>query len=540
MFEPVSLEVSYEEPVYGEPGEDGVAPIVEYVSKTRLEPASLDFDEFVAGMWLKGVKFGIDEKPVRRVIASGETVRMEVAHYLEPTEGRDAEIMEVSNHLHRDDAPKILANGRTDLRMFKNRFPQMSKGERLIKKVPRELGKQGRYVTGEAIEPRMPDDMDMSTLTALGVSVEQGSDGEYIVAILDGFLVLDEHSNKMSVVEKIENQGGISARTTGDLDLDVNEFIEHGEVQEGREVKGKNMTFMADVYGSVVSESGNIRIDGNLTGGRAETLGGNITTGARVSRAVVVARAGEVTAKFCESSTIMGKVVHVEHAVNCELIADELHADVIEGCMVAARNIRIVSADERRGKETLVTALIPDFSGFDQYVATQKKDIVEAQVSIEDRTREISQLKSAPELARYLVLDEKIKSGEIFLTDEQARNWQKLVMKQAKAVNQMAQLEQEIAELRLTIGEAEQEISASLTEREAMGEGIACVIEKIAGQTIVQTMKSRNGMMMFGGLQGVDIRSLLLKVDSNKARVFSGDAGAIDWKFQDASKKDAS
>lgn len=532
VFEPVTLEVAYEEPVYGEPGEDGVAPITEYVSKTRPEPASLDFDEFVADMWLKGLKFGIDEGAVRKVIASGETIRMPIAHYLEPTEGRDAEILEISNHLHRDDSPKILANGKADLRMFKNRFPQMSKGERLIKKIPRELGKQGRKVTGEAIEPRLPDDLDLDALVSFGTNVERKPDGEYVVATMDGFLIIDEHSNKISVVEKIENKGGISARTTGDLALAVDEFIEHGEVQEGRAVEGKHMTFLADVYGRILSQGGNIRIDGNLTGGRAESLGGNIALGKRVSRAVAVARGGEVTAKFCESSLIVGKVVRIEHAVNCEIIADEAYVDVAEGCMIAARNIKIVSADERRGRETLVTVMIPDFSRFDQYIAKLEGDIAKARLDIESNAREIGASKSDPDLAKYLVLDEKIRSGAIFLTDEQARNWQKLVAKHAKAINHVTKLEADTAELERSIAEAEEEIAANKLDRDATGEGITCTIEQVTGPTVGQTMVSTNGTMIFGGLPGDAVRAMLLKVDTNKRRIFSGDSGTFEWRFK--------
>jgi hypothetical protein len=483
-------------------------------------------------MWLKGLKFGIDEAAVRKVIASGETIRMPIAHYLEPTEGRDAKIQEISNHLHRDDSPKVLANGKADLRMFKNRFPQMSKGERLIKKVPRELGKQGRKVTGEAIEPRLPEDVDMSTLVSLGTTVEQGADGEYAVATMDGFLIIDEHTNKISVVEKIENKGGISAKSTGDLVLAVDEFIEHGEVQEGRAVEGKHMTFLADVYGSVLSQAGNIRIDGNLTGGRAESLGGNIALNKRVSRAVVVARGGEVAAKFCESSTITGKVVRVEHAVNCEIIADEAYVDVAEGCMIAGENIKIVSTDERRGRETLVTVMIPDFSRFDQYIAKLEGDIVKARLDIENNDKEIGASKSDPDLARYLALDEKIRSGAIYLTDEQARNWQKLVSKHAKAINHVAKLGAERAELERAIVEAEEEIADNKRARDAMGDDTACSIGQVAGQTIVQTMVSTNGTMIFNGLPGDAVRAILLKVDSNKRRIFSGDSGVFEWKFK--------
>lgn len=534
MFEPVSIEVPYDEPVFGEPGEDGVAPIVEYVKKTRQIPANLDFDEFVADLWLKEVKFGIDEQAVRKVILSGETIRMQIAHYLPPTEGRDAEILEISKHLHRDDSPKILSNGRADLRMFKNHFPQMAKGERLIKKIPRQLGKQGRKVTGEVIEPEMPVDFDLFSLSSMGTNVEQAADGEYVVAIQDGFLVLDERSNKISVVEKIDSKEGISAKTTGDLELSVNEFIEHGEVQEGRVVKGNHMTFLADVYGSILSQGGNIRIEGNLTVGRAETHGGIITLNQLVSRATVIAHGGEVVAKECENSLISGKVVRLEHAVNCEIVAEEAYVNRMEACMVAARTIKILSADERRGRENLVTVLIPDYSVFDQYIAKLKKDIEEVRADIGERAQKLERAKSDPEFARYLLLDQKIKSGEIFLTDEQARNWQKLVSKHARAVNHVEELEAEVAELEHAIAEIEKEIAANQHEREVIGEGISCAIEQVAGQTVVQSMKTGNGLLVFERLTGGDVRAILQKMDSGKTRLFSNDVGAFDWKFKPA------
>ena len=74
------------------------------------------------------------------------------------------------------------------------------------------------------------------------------------------------------MTEKLENKAGISVKTTGDLVLSVDEFIEHGEVQEGREVRGRNMVFRSDVFGRVISEGGNIELKKNLSGGIAETV----------------------------------------------------------------------------------------------------------------------------------------------------------------------------------------------------------------------------------------------------------------------------
>ena len=51
LFEPVSIERSSLEPVFGEPAEDGSLPILRYETKTLSEPTRLDPDEFIAAMW---------------------------------------------------------------------------------------------------------------------------------------------------------------------------------------------------------------------------------------------------------------------------------------------------------------------------------------------------------------------------------------------------------------------------------------------------------------------------------------------------------
>jgi len=532
VFEPASIEEIYEEPVYGEPGEDGAPTVSGYVKKTRQVPTKLDFDEFVADMWLKGVKFGIDADAVRQAIASGASARITIARHLAPTDGRDAEILEVSTDLRSDNSPKILRDGKADLKAQKNRFPQTTKGKHLLKKVPRVLGKQGYKVTGEIIEPEMPNDVDLHALAGAGTRVEQADDGEYVMSTLDGFIILDEQSNSVSVTEKIETTGGVSAKTTGNLELDVDEFIEHGEVQEGCTVKGKHMTFLSDVFGNVISRGGNIFIAGNAAGGRVESQGGNITLGKHVARAMVCGRDGEVTVHHCEHSTIIGKIVRVGHAVSCEIVADEVFADVVEGCLIAAERIKIASAGERRGSETLVTVLIPDLSEFDQRIAASKKKIAEAQETSKTRKQAIETLKSDQEFAKYLGLHERIKSGAIKLTEEQAGNWRKLVEKNAKSANLMARLNAEISALDLSIKQSEEELAGTVRERDGIGGGISCVIDQITGHTVGQTMKSAHGADVFNGMSGKDIKAILQKMDSYKARIFSEDSDSIGWQFK--------
>lgn len=535
MFEPVHFDESYQAPIYGRPGADGVAPITGYEIMTREVSTKLDFDEFVADIWLKGIKFGLREDAIKKIIASGDTIRLPIAMHVDPTASRDAEIIEVCADLHRDNSPKLLANGKADLGVYKNRFPHVGKGTRLLKKVPRALGKPGHKVTGVAIEPEVPKDLDLHKLSSVGTAVEQTEDGEFIVATMDGFISIDSKSNSISLTEKIETKDGISAKTTGDLALAVEEFIEHGEVQEGRTVKGKHMTFLADVFGNIISEGGNIFIAGNASGGRLEAHDGNITLGKRATRAVVLSREGEVTAAQCESSLLIGRVVRVEHAVNCEIIADEVHADVVEGCVIAGKLVNIKSAGDRRDKETLVTMLIPDCSGVEQRIAGMKKEADEAQAAIVGKTSEIDTLKADPEFAKFLGLYTRIGNGAIKLTDEQANNWQKLVSKNAKPMQQMAQLSKEKSALVQLVKDIEEGLAATVLEQGAMGEGVACVIDNIVGHTVGQTMRSGNGIAAFNGMSGSTIRTMLHTMDGLKERLFIGDDGNIDWKFRESS-----
>lgn len=533
VFEPVTITVTYDEPVYGEPGAGGVAPVTGQVSKTKQQQASLDFDEFVAAMWAKGVKYGIDTEAVNKVINEGTSVRMIIANYLPPSEGKDAYIQELSPDLHRDNSPKTLLNGKADLRAFKNRFPQVAKGTRLLKKVPREFGKHGYKVTGEVIVPPEPLELNLLALISQGTVIVQDQGIDYIVAELDGFLTIDPVLNLISINEKIETTAGISMKTTGDLMLGVDEFIEHGEVQEGRVVNGKHMTFMSNVFGSLVSKGGNIVVKGNLTGGGAESLGGNITVG-RASRAVIRAQDGTITAQYCENCTLIGRIIHVEHAVNCELIATELHAEAVEGCMIAAESVRITSSTESKNRETFITMVIPDLSVFDLTIAGLQAKMAECLSGIASKKQEIEQLKADQDFAKFLALYERIKSGAIKLSSEQAGNWQLLMTKNAKTFNQVELFNKQILALERLHGESAEELANVSSKRNATGTGINCVIDKVTGLTVGQTMKSAIAMEIFRGQSNTDIKNILQNAGSDKARIFSDDDGSISWRYKPA------
>ena len=532
LFEPVQIGVEVEVPVYGEPGADGVAPIIGSARKTELKPTKLDLDEFIADMWLKGIRFGIDVDGVTSAIASGEAVRMEIARQLDATEGSDAEIEEASEALRRDNSPKKLPNGKADLRRFQNRFPQIAKDARLLRKKKRVLGKPGFKVSGAMIEPPLPADFDLLALAGEGTRVENQGVNEFIVAGRDGFLSLDVATNHIAVTEKIENKGGISAKTTGDLSLAGDDFIEHGEVQEGRVVEGKNMTFHSDVYGEIVSQGGFILLEKNLSQGRAINRGGDITSNGRMLNSVIEAWDGVVKAKYAEACLIMAGTVEVERAVNCEIVAESVQVGSAEGCGIAGKKVRISASSERRDKQNIVSMLVPGLTQIDAQINQVRRAIVECRQVIADKEQALAQVRADEDFAKYLALEASIKQGSVKLTAVQQENWQKMTAKFAGPQRTMDKLAKEKQEQLERIDAFEHEQKHLMDERKKSGEDIHCEITEVSGDTLVRTMVSFNGV---AGLQQIAAGELRIKLREQGfalERVFMDSEGSLVWKYE--------
>ena len=524
MFEPTFIEVEKDEPIDGEPDEEGVMPEVEYQHVVERQPVQLDFDEFVASMWVKGVHFGIDADAVRDAIEKNAPMRLNIAHQLEPTDSKDAEAVEVSQTLHQDNAPLILANGMADLHRAKNHFPQVAKDLPLLRKAPRALGKPGYRVTGTVIEPRMPKDMDLGALAGEGTRIVQSPKGELLVANLDGFVVFDESTGKVCVTEIIEDKGGISTKLTGDISLSVDEFIEHGEVQQGCIVEGKHITFRADVYGTVISQGGNIDLDSNLSGGHAQSVGGNITVKGKIISATLEAWDGNISAEFAEESLIIGKHVAVVRAVNCEIVAEELQLGIAEGCAIAGKQLQIASSNAHKNRETIISILLPDIADYDRQIAEAKASLAQVEQDIQARNHEIAAHQSDPRVAKYIAMAEKVRAGEIKFTPEQQAGWQKLVHQFAPIVKSTETLMNKCMAL-------EEGIEQLTQARATCGAGEYCKIEEVSGETVVRKISTNYGMSAFRDLPQQELRIQLQQLGDVQERIFSGDNGNLDWHF---------
>ena len=532
FFEPAEIEVETDVPVYSEDGTDGVRHLVNLERKTELRPTSLDVDEFIADMWLKGVRFGIDVGAVTDTISRREPVRMKIAEQLDATEGSDAEIEEASDVLHRDNAPKILPNGKADLRRFKNRFPQIEAGALLLRKINRVPGKHGVKINGAWLEAAIPKDVDLQALAGMGTRVEIRQGGEFIVSTRSGFLALDVETNHIDITEKIENKTGVSLKTTGDLSLAGKEFIEHGEVQEGRFVEGANMTFRSDVYGSVVSKGGFILLEQSLSNGSAKSVGGDISSSGRVFNSVIDARDGRVSIKYAEASLILAKSVVVDHAINCEIIAENIAVGAAEGCGIAGKYVKVSESKSNRGKENIIAIVLPDLSVFETQIRQVNKAILNCKQIIKSKDIEISKIASNEDVAKYLALAVSVKQSTVKLTAAQQENWKRMTSKFAKIDSALEMFNLEKQEQIKRLLAFQQEISYLIEGREKTGKGIQCKIPQVSGDTLVRTMTVYDGIHGLHKLSAGEIKVKLREQGLPQDRLFFDEEGNLDWEYK--------
>ena len=499
------------------------------------QPASLDLDEFVADMWMKGIRFGIDVEAVRTAIAGGAAGRMVVARRLPPQPGQDARVVEVTGDLHRSDAPRQLANGKLDLMSFQNRFPQVQRGKRLLRKLPRVAGQPGFDLSGIALAPEVPEDLDFSGWCGPGTTIDRLAEGEFLVALQDGFVNVERGSNRVCVGDKIVSHDGVSARTTGNLDLS-GDYEEFGEVQENRTVEGESITVHADVYGHIASRGGVVRLNRNLMGGSARNADGPVQVTGVASGAVIQSVNGEVRLQRAENCTISGAKVMVAEAVNCDIMADEVHVAQAEGCAIAARRVMIERALPRGHSEMRVFVLRPDCARIDKATDMVRERLKQFGQLVEARRIAMGTFGAQQDVASYVRLAARVRKGELVLTPEQQPAFRKLAAAVAPTLKQMAGLNQEIKDI-----EAEQQAGMAFlarleAQRAAHSGAVNVAILAVAGDLTVRAIDvepDTSGAEGDSGGRPWDLPARAIKARLREASgaelLFAGGSGSYSW-----------
>ncbi|CAK0747793.1 conserved hypothetical protein [Gammaproteobacteria bacterium] len=531
LFEAVFLESIDDPSVSKEVG--NASSVILKKGSAQLEPTKLNFDEFVAHLWTNGVRAGIEETVVRRVISKdGGIERTKVALWREPVAGKNAEIEEKNKSLRRDNSPKLLRGGVVDLSAFQNHFPQVMKDELLIRKIPCILGVPGRKVTGELVEAAPPTDLDLTKLAGPGTRVEVRPDGQYIVANLTGFVTIDKSCNQISIAEKIVNRAGVNIRTTGNLKLSGDNYEEFGEVQEQRIVEGKNIILHNDVFGTIISRGGTILLGKNLVNGRASSPGGEITVQGRASAAVLDAPNGTIHIKHAEGCTISGGHLILESATRCQIIGNRVEIGTAAGCIIIAQSATIAVSNVHRHQETVVTMLTPNQLATEKKQTELRKRMTGIFPKLETTRKEIESIRGQKEFGNFLALKERLSKGEIQITPAQQDNLFKITNRFATLTQQLRALESTLEELQRTYSDFEEQLRELKQESDSVGTDIQCTISSIKGETIVRTLRVDSSTDTFSG-EG--LKALIAKtrnLDTIQNRLFSGSSANFSWRYK--------
>lgn len=505
-------------------------PVFFEVPDMPPQPAKLKFDEFVSDMWVKGIRFGIDAPAVRDAIASGRVMRIIVARRLNATPGRDAAIVEVSADIHRSNAPKEKADGRLDLHTFQNRFPQVKPHVKLLRKVPRSPGVRGFELSGIVLEPPLPKDIELASVAGAGTVIENLPDGEYLVSGVEGFLSVDPGSKRISIGPKIISREGVSARTTGNLQL-TGEYEEFGEVQEQRMVEGGNITIHGDVFGNISSRGGNINLNRNLVGGTAINADGNIVLKGVGSGAVLQTKKGEVHIARAESCIISGTRVVIGEASNCEIMAEEVEIKVAEGCAIAARKIEIGSAGPRKQTEMLIFPLVPDTSKYDKKIVELSAQVTHYEKEAQRRKAEIDAVTEQAEVRNYLTLATRVRKQEVVLTPEQEPLFHKMAAAVGPSLKAVAKLSLNLKAVQVQQQQAQEQVDLVQRQKMMVVRGSRCTVAQVDGDILVRSMKFNPDNGPAYDLGPKELKAKVRATTSGLNAIFAGSSGAVDWGY---------
>ncbi|MCE3262167.1 MAG: hypothetical protein K0R43_1246 [Pseudoduganella sp.] len=491
-------------------------------------PAHLDFGEFVADMWTKGIRFGIDAPVVREAIASGKVARLIVARKLPAVPGRDAAIVEVSESIHRSNAPRLLANGRFDLHTFQNRFPQVKAQVCLLRKEPPLPGTRGFELSGIVLEPPPARDVELASVAGEGTVVLHVDGTDYLVSSVEGFINVDSKSKRISIGPKIVSREGVSVRTTGNLQLD-GDYEEFGEVQEQRMVEGGNITVHGDVFGNISSRGGTIALRKNLMGGSASNADGAIRVAGVASGAVLQAKKGEVVLGKAQNCVITATRVIINEAYNCEIMADEVLIKVAAGCAIAARRIEIDSAGPRKQAEMQLHVMVPDTVKYDDKLAECAARALRHEEQAARCKAQMDTLVAEQEVRNYLQLAGKVRRQEVTLNQEQLVLFQKMALKVGPTLKLVARLQVQMKEAQAA-QQKEHELGEHVYRQKLLVIGSArCTVRQVSGDITVRKLIFNPDLGPAYLLSPKEVKARLRAAQGNQQPLFSGSSGEFDW-----------
>ena len=456
------------------------------VTKPNKGGREMDLQDVKEIMENSGVTFGFQEENVVKCLEEGTfNIPILAAEGRAPVNGQNAKVEYLVN-VNKKVIPKYIGEDQSidykDLSIVEN----VEQGQKLARKIPATDGEVGRTVLGVKIETKSGKDIDIKEI--LGNNVEMSDDGEYILASINGQVVL---RGKSLNVEPIFEVSGDVGPETGNISF-IGSVVVKGSVSDNYSIKAEGNI---DVHGTVgkcdLEAKGDIMVKLGIQGNENS----------------YVKAGGDVIAKFIQFSNVQAgnNVVVTEAILNSNIDADNRiiligkRASASGGRLRALREVNGKVLGSQAGAVTLIETGISPAKR--RAIDDLDKEKEELDNSIEETERNIKSLEQAAKLKK---LDDEKKEQLQSYKDQlaQANSRREEVVLEREALNQDIEVEkvestvsagkEMLPGVKLVIGSAEFTIRQSYKAITFFEEGGMIQTEKYRGEPKNENKRSED------------------------------------------------
>ncbi len=375
------------------------------IKPPSAKDSTRNLDEFVAVLWKRGLRFGLDLEAVNLGLAvpKNQYLRLTIARNQPPIPGADAKVEAVMS-LEKDLRPLESPEGEVDLRRYQCVFPQARLGQVILRKIPATPGREGRTMAGGPIPTKAGKDLDLKKLAGSGTEIKVMSSIECLVAAQPGFVSRHPGSGAVSVTDEVINHTPVGIKT-GSLTIEAERCLQFGGVQPGYQLEGNNLTLKSGaVEGEVISRRGLVNVEDSVAGGRVTALGGDIAVRGRVlAGSSLEAYRGRITADYVERCTIIAREVEVRRAVNSVIIAEQATVAECMGSGIFAFGLKVGrTLASPRSSETGTSLVVPIIEPPRRPVTIIKRTIRALVQPLPEMEAAIEKIGADPHVQRYL------------------------------------------------------------------------------------------------------------------------------------------
>lgn len=325
---------------------------------------------------------------------AGSIVKSEIAHGKLPIDGKDSRIkLLVESAQERILKPKKREDGSVDMRDLGD-IICVKVGDPLAKKIPLTDGIQGYTVTGEILEPKPGEDIDMHVGEGTSLSPKNNS---ILVSTKVGLPRIIENGMEVDSVYQMKNVDV----STGHVKFEGSVIID-GDVCEGMKVFATgDISIGGFVESASLDAGGDITIGTGIIGKKQEIEGVDVS---EISMSVNINAGGKVFAKYSQYAEISCHSLRIENQMMHNIVnvaktlwlgsEDKANGKLIAGHIRVGESVRAGTVGATAGSLTIIS--------FEDKINEFLKQMTDLDLTIKSESDKAEELKLAAEKLKKL------------------------------------------------------------------------------------------------------------------------------------------